>query len=140
MPTSSIRPAHVRAPDHPKTTQSPFLARALLFAAFCAHVSTITAATLPSLPASAPGFDSGAVVPAKHDAISNDALVDTPVIIDPVAPSVTDLDFEDDDDDDDDDDWNLEYEDVAIADERIGVDRMGNAIENGMMDHSTSTK
>lgn len=136
MPTSSIRAAHVGAPGHPKTTQSPFLARALLFAALCAHVSTITAATLPSLPASAPGFDSGAVVPAKHDAISNDALVDTPVIIDPVAPSVTDLDFEDDDDDD----WNLEYDDVAIADERIGVDGMGNAIEKGMMDHSTSTK
>jgi len=79
-----------------------------------------------SLPASAPGFHSGAV-PATHDVLP-DSWIDT-LDLDPVALP-TELDFEEDND------WDLEYEDLINSDERMGVDGMGKAVVKSM-DSST---
>lgn len=106
-----------------RKSQTPLLARALLFAVLSSQLSTITASPLPSFPASAPGFSAGAVS-AVHES-SSKSWPDSSEV-DPVAPAIS-LDFEDEDND-----WELEYEDVANDDERMSVDGMGNAIEKGM--------
>jgi hypothetical protein len=107
---------------HTRTTSSPCLARALLLAVLCSHIPTVIASPLPSLPASAPGFHSGAA-PATHDTLS-DAWTDRSDT-DPAGPAI-------DVNSDSDDDWDLEYEEMANADENMGVDGMGNVIEKGL--------
>lgn len=110
-----------------KATHTSLLARALLLALLCSHVSTVTASPLPSLPASAPGFESGAVSGIHDDAIP-EPWIDSSEL-NPGLPAI-DLDSGEDED------WDLGSEDMANGDEGMGVDGMGNAIAKGF-DSST---
>jgi len=129
---------------HTKPNPTSLLARTLLLAVIYSQLTTNTATASPlsSLPASAPGFASGAApapVPAVHAGIphSADATVyDTDDLGGAVVAA--DLKFDDDNDDNvDDEDGGQDYpnyQDIANEndDETMGFDAMGNAVDKGV--------
>lgn len=116
-------------------------------AILCLKLSTVTALPLASLPASAPGFGSGAA-PAVHDPV-REPWIDkpdsdlAPVAVTVPVPNVIEEESEgegeDEDEDGDESNWELEPDHFTSPDDLMSKGGMGNAIAETLNSSSSTT-